>query len=178
MRHRLNLLRKLAPACVAAGLCAVPAAAQVRLVEAGIVCPRQTTGVLVEAPGTEAGVIRQIEERTAFDLPDRTVPTMTDLSFGFRTALKPGAPPQAVTVVVAHPPMGPRGVEREEWDSSLQPGSDILNLFTFERDYEKVTGRWTFSIEIDGNPVVTVPFDVTEEDGRGRVEQACFQFLS
>ncbi|CTQ31943.1 DUF3859 domain-containing protein [Jannaschia rubra] len=156
----------------------VPAAAQVRLVGAGIVCPRESRGELVPAPGTEAGHIRRIEEGLIFDLPDRIVPTMDDLSFGFRTALKPGTPTQTVTVVVTHPPMGPRGVEREEWTDVIEPGTQSLNLFTFEEDYEKVPGPWTFAIELDGVPLVEVPFEVTEADGRGRIEQVCFQFLS
>lgn len=172
MRHRLTAL--------AAGLAllAVPAAAQVRLIEAGIICPREARGELIEAPGTEAGHIRQIEEGVGFDLFARTVPTMDDLSFGFRTALKPGTGPTPVTVVVTHPPMGPRGVTREEWQDVMVPGETSLNLFTFEMDYEKVEGPWTFSIEIDGAPVVRVPFEVTREGGRGPVERACFQFMS
>ena len=155
-----------------------PATAQVRLVDAGIICPRESTGELVEAPGTEAGYIRLIQQGQTFDLPDRIVPAMDNLSFGFRTALKPGMPMQDVTVVVTHPPMGDRGVEREEWSDVIEPGSESLNPFTFEMDYEKVPGAWEFSIEVDGTPVVRVPFTVTESEGRGRVEQACFQFLS
>lgn len=171
MRHRLIPL--------AALLLAPPGAqAQVRLIEAGIVCPRETRGALVEAPGTEAGVIRRIEEDMVFDLLTTEVPTMTDLSFGFRTELEPGQPSLDVTIVVTHPPMGPRGVTREQWDDTILAGLDSLNLFTFEKDYEKVAGAWTFAIELDGIPVVSVPFEITETDGRGRVEQVCFQFLS
>lgn len=157
---------------------AAPAAAQVRLVDAGIICPRASEGAMVEAPGTEAGFIRQIEADLTFDLPDRTVPTMDQLSFGFRVALKPGAPALPVTVVITHPPIGPRGVQREEWADILTPGTTNMNLFTFELDYEKVPGDWTFGIELDGTPVITVPFDVTESENQGRVERACFQFLS
>ncbi len=159
-------------------LLATPAAAQVRLSDAGIICPRESRGDLVEAPGTEAGHIRRIEEGLSFDLPDRIVPTMDQLSFGFRTELKPGTPALDVTVVVTHPPMGERGVEREEWSDTIQPGTSSLNLFTFELDYEKVPGDWAFSIEVGGEPVVTVPFTVTETDGRGPVERTCFQFLA
>ncbi|WGH79203.1 DUF3859 domain-containing protein [Jannaschia ovalis] len=172
MRHRLIGL--------AAGLVllAGPAAAQVRLLEAGIICPRISTGELVEAPGTEAGHIRRIEEGLGFDLAARTVPTMDNLSFGFRTALKDGAPATDVTIVVTHPPMGPRGVTREEWPDTLFPGQTNLNLFTFELDYEKVPGPWTFAVEVAGRPVVSVPFEVTREGARGPVEAACFQFMS
>lgn len=159
-------------------LLAFPATAQVRLVDAGIVCPRPSDGALLEAPGTESGFIRQIEADLMFDLPDRTVPTLDQLGFGFRTALKPGAPETDVTIVVTHPPMGDRGIEREEWRDTLVPGATNMNLFTFEFDYEKVLGPWSFSVEIDGKPVVTVPFVVTETENQGRVERTCFQFLS
>ena len=171
MRHRLTPLL---------ALCLAPTAApaHVRLVEAGIVCPREARGALVEAPGTEAGVIRQIEEATAFDLFETTVPTVTNLSFGLRVALEPGEPSRDVTIVVTHPPMGTRAVVRQAWDDVILAGSESINLFTFEHDYEKVVGRWTFGVEVDGAPVVEVPFDVSEADGRGAVEAACFQFLS
>lgn len=179
MRHRLTVsARHSGVAILLVLICAAPVAAQVRLVDAGIICPRKSTGELVAAPGTEAGHIRRIIEGLTFDLPDRIVPTMDSLSFGFRTSLKPGTPTQDVTVVVTHPPMGERGVEREEWTDVIEPGSESLNLFTFELDYEKVPGPWEFSIEIDGIPQVSVPFTVTETGGQGRVEQACFQFLS
>ncbi|MEL7184301.1 MAG: DUF3859 domain-containing protein [Pseudomonadota bacterium] len=152
--------------------------AGIRLIEAGIVCPRPTEGELVQAPGTEAGVIRKIKGSLFFDLNGRTVPTLDELSFGFRTGLKPGTPPQDVTIVVTHPPMGPRGIEREEWSDVLMPGVNNLNLFTFEHDYEKVPGDWTFAIEVDGQPVVSVAFQVTDTGGDGSVEETCFQFLS
>ncbi|MGB3407985.1 MAG: DUF3859 domain-containing protein [Jannaschia sp.] len=152
--------------------------AQVRLVEAGIICPRISSGTMIEAPGTEAGFIRQIEQGLEFDLADRIVPTMDNLSFGFRTALKEGTEAQDVTVVVTHPPMGPRRVEREEWRDTIYPGVTNMNVFTFEHDYEKVEGGWTFGIEIDGQAVVTVAFEVTRDAARGPVEQACFQFMS
>ena len=173
MRHRLT-----AATIVSAALAAGGAEAQVRLVEAGIICPRPVTGELIDAPGTEAGHIRRIDEETAFDLLERTVPVMDEISFGLRIALKPGLPTQAVTMVVTHPPMGSRAVVRQEWDDLLLPGSDSLNLFTFEMPHEKVPGPWIFSVEVDGRAVVQVPFEITESDGRGAVEETCFQFLS
>ncbi|WP_299816237.1 DUF3859 domain-containing protein [uncultured Jannaschia sp.] len=174
MRHRLI------PAILTLSGIALPGAApaDVRLLEAGIICPRESTGELVAAPRTEAGQIRLIDETLGFDLPSRTVPTMDDLSFGFRTELEPGVSARDVTIVVTHPPMGAAGMVRQEWDDVLLAGDASLNLFTFEEDYEKVPGTWTFSIEIEGTPVVVVPFEVTETDGRGAVEQVCFQFLS
>lgn len=154
------------------------ASAQVRLVEAGIVCPRPVEGELADAPNTEAGHIRRITDITTFDLLDRTVPALTDLSFGFRIELAPGLPDQAITVVIEHPPLGPRRVTRQEWEDTILRNGRSLNLFTFEFDYEKVPGPWTFSIEIDDAPVVSVAFEVVTDGGSGRVEQTCFQFLS
>ena len=163
---------------LALALLAAPATAQVQLLEAGIVCPRIVTGELVEAPDTEVGAIRQISGGIVFDLNARTVPTMSNLSFGIRFGLKPGAAGRDATVVVTHPPMGERGVTRQSWVTDLIPGEDNVNVFTFEFDYEKVPGDWTFGVEIEGQPVITVPFEVGEEGGRGPVEAACFQFMS
>lgn len=184
MRHRLSgSVRRPGAAlsiglALAGGAVASGAEAQVRLVEAGIVCPREPSGALVEAPGTEAGVLRQVEEGLAFDVLSRTVPMIDDLAFGVRVELKAGTPPLSAVVVVTHPPMGPRGVTREEWPDALLPGGQSVNLFTFEQDYEKVPGRWTFGLEVEGEPVVTVAFDVLAEGGQGPVEQVCFTFLS
>ncbi|MEM9798494.1 MAG: DUF3859 domain-containing protein [Pseudomonadota bacterium] len=154
------------------------AQAGVALLEAGIICPRISTGELVEAPGTEAGFIRRIEQGMGFDLMDRTVPLMDNLSFGFRVGLKAGAEAMDVTVVVTHPPMGARGVTREEWTDTLWPGMTNLNLFTFEEDYEKVPGDWTFAIEADGETLVNVPFTVADTPATAPVDSACFQFMS
>ncbi|MEM7490744.1 MAG: DUF3859 domain-containing protein [Pseudomonadota bacterium] len=154
------------------------ASAQVRLIEAGIVCPRETSGELVPAPNTESGVIRQIDRETSFDLNAREVPTIDLLSFGFRTTLKDGVGPQEVAIVVTHPPMGERAVTRQEWVDVLAPGETNLNLFTFEEEYEKVPGPWAFSVEVDGEAVVTVPFMVVADGGRSAVEATCFQFMS
>lgn len=183
MRHRLSgtplsSLALILGLALSGGALVSEANAQVRLSGSGIVCPRETTGPLVEAPDTEAGFIRQVEGTMAFDLNSHQVPLMTDLSFGIRTELKPGSPPLPITVVVTHPPLGPRGVTRESWPDTVLPGEENVNLFTFEEEYEKVPGRWTFGIEVDGESVVTVPFDVLPEGGRGPIEQACFNFLS
>ena len=169
------MLPRLAPLVL---LLAAPAAAQVRLVETGIVCPRIVTGEMRPAPDTEFGEIRQIDQPVIFDLDARTVPTMTNLGFGFRIGLEAGQPARDVTIVVTHPPMGPRAVTRQSWSDRLEPGEDSVDLFTFEEDYEKVPGRWTFSVEIDGSVVVEAPFDVVAEGGHGPVEDACFQFMS
>jgi hypothetical protein len=158
-------------------LLSLPVEAQVALLEAGVVCPRETTGELLPAPGTEAGAIRMIEQATAFDTDARRVPMLDLLSFGFRVASTADAPQEA-TIVVTHPPMGPRAVTRQEWVDTLWPGEGSLNLFTFEEAYEKVPGPWTFAVEVAGEAVVEVSFDVVPAGASGPVEQVCFQFMS
>lgn len=159
-------------------LVAAPAAAQVRLVEAGIVCPGDRDGVEEAAPDTEAGFVTTIEEAVAFDLPDRVVPTLEKLSFGIRVALKDGAGATPITVTTTHPPMGPRAVTRQAYRSSLVPGDTSLKLYTFDLPYERVPGRWTFGIEIAGETVLEVPFDVVDRFGNARVDQVCLGNLS
>ncbi|MBM2577190.1 DUF3859 domain-containing protein [Jannaschia sp. Os4] len=160
-------------------LAGLPAAAQVRLVEAGVVCPGERDGVPTAAPGTEAGFITSIEEGIAFDLPDRVVPVMEKLSFGIRVGLKDGAPLLPIRVVTTHPPMGPRGVTRQTYESDLAPGAASLRIYTFDHGYEMVEGRWTFAIEaLSGDVLLEVPFDVVGRFGNARVDAVCLGNLS
>lgn len=160
------------------GLAALPAAAQVELVEAGVICPRPVTGQLLPAPGMEAGVIRLTEGDVAFDTTARRVPLIDLISFGFRATVGPDEPVQEVTVVITHPPMGERAVTRQEWETVIAPGQVKTSLFTFEVPHEKVPGPWTFGIEREGTRLLDVPFDVVPADGAGPVEAVCFQFMS
>lgn len=158
---------------------AAPAGAQVRLVEAGVVCPDRREGEERPAPGTEAGFITTITEPVAFDLPERTVPSMRDLSFGIRVALKDGAGAMPIRVVTTHPPMGERGVTRQVYDSDLVPGEESLRIYTFDQDYEMVRGTWTFAIEApDGSTLLEVPFSVGDRFANARVDAACLGNLS
>jgi hypothetical protein len=157
---------------------ASPAAAEVTLVEAGVICPRPVTGEMQEAPGTEAGFIRLVERDPTFDALSRQVPLIDLMSFGIRAALDAGQGAQPVTVVITHPPMGDRDVTRQEWETVLLPGQVKLSLFTFEAPYEMIPGAWTFGIEQDGERLLDVPFDVVPAGSAGPVESVCFQFMS
>ena len=160
-------------------LAAPSAAAQVRLIEAGIVCPAERDGTPTPAPGTEAGFITSIEEGLAFDLPDRVVPTMEKLSFGIRVGLKDGTPLLPIRVVTTHPPMGPRSVTRQTYESDIAPGDASLRIYTFDHGYEMVEGRWTFAIEsLGGDVLLEVPFDVVGRFGNARVDDVCLGNLS
>ena len=159
--------------------CAAPAAqAKVRLVEAGIVCPEVREGERRPEPDTESGFIETIEEEVVFDLPDRRVPLMRDLSFGFRVALKDGEPATALTIVVEHPPFGARSVSRESWTHLVEPGGTSTNIFSFDERYEMVEGRWRFAVELEGERVVDVPFDVGAPGAAERVNAVCLTALN
>lgn len=152
---------------------AFPAGAQLRLVEAGIVCPEERSGEMAPAPLTEQGEIRLIDQDITFDLPDRTVPAIEDLSFGLRVDLPPGAAPVSGLMRVTHPPMGPRDVVEQLWPLSIEPGGDALNLFTFELPHEFVQGDWRFAVVVDGEEAVGVDFRVGPPGSNPRVDQVC-----
>ena len=173
MRHRLNALGSCAVAVLAAA--ATSADAKVRLLEAGIVCPEPRDGAARRAaPDTEIGHIDILERDVGFDLLDRQVPAMRDLAFGLRVALKAGQPETALTIVLEHPPLGDRAVTRQSWVQWVAGGEDTINLFTFDFPYEMVEGDWAFSIEVEGQRVVSVPFDVGPPGSNPRVDEVCF----
>lgn len=160
-------------------LVAGPGAAKIRLVEAGIMCPelRETTD-RIEAPDTETGFIDIVDGNTEFDLPDRQVPTLQHLSFGLRVALKAGEGATDFRMIVEHPPIGAEGVTRESWPDTLVPGEESLNFYTFDFPYEMVPGDWVFSIEVDGQAQVTVPFVVGGPGSNPRVDAVCLGALN
>jgi hypothetical protein len=164
-----------APALACALACALasPAGAQLRLLEAGIVCPERREGAMVPAPLTEQGEIRRIEGEIAFDLPDRHVPLLAELSFGIRVGLPAGAAPVAAMMRVTHPPMGPRAVTEQMWPIALAPGGDTYALFTFELAHEFVEGPWRFSVVVEGEEAVAADFRVGPPGINPRVEQVC-----
>ena len=160
-------------------LAAAPAAAQVRLVEAGIVCPEiRERAERRPAPDTEAGHVDTLAGEVEFDLPDRAVPLIRHLSFGFRVALDADRPETPLTVVVEHPPFGERQVSRESWVQWVGPGETTMNLFTFDESYEMVAGPWTFAIELDGERLVEVAFEAGVPGAAERVDAVCLSMLS
>ncbi|UWQ21270.1 DUF3859 domain-containing protein [Jannaschia sp. W003] len=162
--------------------CALPfgaAQARVRLVEAGIVCPalREASGQR-PAPDTQTGTVDILSAGVEFDLPDRVVPAMQHLGFGLRVEVEAGEPETELLIVVEHPPTGPEGVTRESWTQVAAGGERSLNLFTFDYPYEMVPGPWTFSIEVEGERVVEVPFTVGDRFANARVDAACLEMLN
>ena len=170
MRHRLRSTLRSAALLGAA----MPAAAQVRLLEAGIVCPRVQEGETRPAPGTQAGYVRMVPG-LSFDMPGRTVPLVPDLAFGIRLELKADAPLE-VTMVTRHPPMGPDGVTEQRHQTTLPAGDSYVRSYSFDFDYEMLPGTWEMGVELDGRTLVSVPFTVTRADDR-RVTDICAPVL-
>lgn len=170
MRHRL-----IAPFLLT--LAALPAGAQsVRLVEAGIDCPDEAVVERVPAPGTAAGYV-DIVEGLALDARGRRLPMEIGYGMGIATRLKGGLAPVAVTMTTTHPPMGPEGVTRQTYETTLVPGDDHLRVYRLDYDYELVPGRWTLGVEIDGTPQLSVAFEVVDGPVPG-MELLCLEGLS
>ena len=151
MRHRLTFLL-----CAAL---AAPVAAQVRLVEAGIVCPTLRDGDRRPAPDTQAGFVRMVDGIT-IDVPGRTVPLIPDLGFGIRLATLYDAP-RDVTMVTRHPPMGPDGVTVQTHPAVLPAaGAVYARTYSFDYDYEMLPGTWTLAVEDGEETLLSVDFEI------------------
>lgn len=136
----------------AQGIEADPAA--VGAVEAGVFCTEKTGGRL-EAPGTVSGFIDLVDE---VELVARTlvVPTAPGLTFGYRAAVLADAP-DAVQVV-RHPAFRGLGAREQTMTAPLERGGTRLGLYTFDHDYERVEGPWTFEILHEGEAILRVTF--------------------
>jgi hypothetical protein len=150
-------------------LFALPAEAQqteyignaVAELQAGVICAAKVVGTS-PAPDTVAGVSNIIEEDPPFVTDGRVVPAV--IGVGFAIKARTVTDMNDLLVVVTHPPMGPEGMTRESFPSSLTSLELSMNAWQFEYDYELVTGPWTFSV-FDGNKLIyRVPFEVVPPD--------------
>jgi hypothetical protein len=123
-------------------------------VEAGIFCTEKT-GERIEAPGTVSGFIDLVDE---VELVARTlvVPTAPGLTFGYRAAVLADAP-DAVQVV-RHPAFRGLGAREQIMPAPLRRGATRLGLYTFDHDYERVEGPWSFEIRQGGKRLLRVAF--------------------
>ena len=131
-----------------AGL-AGPATAQVaksadlESLQAGVVCPPESVGYR-EAPGTITGRAYIIDEIPDFVAETHIVPAVIGVGFGVKLQGVPDLPTESVTVILRHPPMGPNGVTRQEYSSSVSGEGPTFSFFQFDYPYELVQGRWSF----------------------------------
>ncbi|WP_163847292.1 DUF3859 domain-containing protein [Pseudooceanicola aestuarii] len=153
-------------------------APRLELSEAGIFCPIPSAGT-APAPGTESGVINLIDGDHRVALHDHRVPAHIGLSFGIRIRLAPGAPPGPYSVVLTHPPVGPRAVTREVWNAEI--GTDYgVRLFEFEFDRELRPGAWVFEITDGTTTYLRQSFEVVPPRQAPAAIDLCFgqQLLS
>lgn len=170
MEIRLRLAPILTALCLA-----LPASAQeagLRLLDHGVICQVVSEGTIA-APQTEQGRLNLIAQDRDIDVTTTLVPAELGISFGIRFISEGGGAPQPVSVVLTHPPMGPRGVTRQSWVTVLHPDDPGLALFTFEFPYEMVTGRWTLALEGEGVRLAEQGFDVVPAEAAATVLAAC-----
>jgi len=144
------------------------------VVAVGIYCPEKPEGVRVDAPGTELGWVRRGGRSGLFDVPGRYVPAEHNLTFGVIFQVPPDALGGKAELVMTHPPLGTHKVTRQSHEVVLTPGAMQGINWVFEFDYERVQGRWTRSLEVDGQTVWTVDFDVGPAGSNPMVNTICF----
>lgn len=128
---------------------------------AGVICAAKVVGT-TPAPDTVAGVSNIIEEDPPFVSVGRVVPAV--IGVGFAIKARTTSDMNDLLVVVTHPPMGPDGMTRESFPTSLSSFELSMNAWQFEYDYELVVGTWSFSV-FDGNKLIyRVPFEVVPPD--------------
>ncbi|NDV98427.1 DUF3859 domain-containing protein [Yangia sp. PrR002] len=181
MRHLALLLMLAGPAFAGAGPSFAGSsetagqsfsAAPMQLLERGVICQITAEGAR-PAPETEQGVINLVEPGRRIDVATEVVPAALGISFGIRFMLADDAPPMALRVVVTHPPMGSRAIERESWVTNAVPGAPGLSLFTFEYPYEMVEGAWTMALEAGGERLLEQHFSVVPAEAAAPVLAAC-----
>lgn len=171
MRHRLIICLAVA----AGATCAAPAMAWVDLMRAGVVCPDGRDGPLRAAPGTLVGGVREIED-LAIDVETRIIPLIPGVGLGIQTRWT-GPLPHEVRMTTLHPPMGDRGVTRQEYVTTLPPGTASTRAYTFEFAYEMVPGPWTLQVEDETGILLSVAFTVSDAPNTA-VTQGCGLFLN
>lgn len=124
----------------------------------GYFCARDPSE-LIEAEGTVAGVVNLIEGVPPFIATGTTVPAQIGVGFGVHILVHPAfAGP--VDLVIEHPPMGPDGVTRQTWTTDLRADDPDYLGYSFDRDYELLTGQWTITATTNGRLVYRASFDV------------------
>ena len=137
----------------------------------GSFCSMEPTSEVV-AEDTIAGTISNYSERPEFIWSGTTVPAVLGLSFGVhvKVALPLEGP---VRFHVAHPPMGPEGTTEQSWIGSLS-ADDLLYIgFSFDHDYERVTGPWTLSARSGDILIYEITFDVVDPKNLVAITMAC-----
>jgi hypothetical protein len=128
---------------------------------------------LQEAPGTVAGVVNIVPDLPVLLAETTRVPAQIGIGFGVLVEAAEGLVLEGVTITITHPPYPDTGIEVERWATSLDHEAPGLVGFSFERESELVTGRWTFEADHDGELVFRIEFEVVPAGVLPDLVQAC-----
>ena len=128
--------------------------------EAGILCAQEVIGTS-PAPDTVAGITNIIENDPPFVSNGRQVPAVLGVGFGVK-AQSAGIDYPEVTMVLTHPPMGPEGMTRQSYTTSIGTADTSISFYQLEYDYELVIGHWTFTAMAAGKVLYSAGFDVVD----------------
>jgi hypothetical protein len=128
---------------------------------------------LQEAPGTVAGVVNIVSDLPVLLAETTRVPARIGIGFGALVETTDGVVLEDVTITITHPAYPDTGIEVERWATSLDHAAPGLVGFSFERDSELVTGRWTFEADHDGEQLFRIDFDVVPAAALPDLAQAC-----
>ncbi|MEM1387833.1 MAG: DUF3859 domain-containing protein [Pseudomonadota bacterium] len=113
------------------------------------------------AEGTISGTVSFVADVPSFISEGSLVPAQLGIGFGVHVrALPEFAGP--VTVYIEHPPMGPNGVTKQVWETSIGADEPEYLGYTFDMAYELVTGSWSLSAEAENGTVYSVDFEVLD----------------
>lgn len=169
MRCAVLALCLACPAPALAEVIATPGAAGF---DYGIFCSLEPDS-FKEAEDTIEGTINQFSESPDFIWKGTTVPAMVGMSFGVHVQTLPQYE-GAVRFTVSHPPMGNAGTTQQGWIGTLNAVEMQYVGFSFDHDYETVTGPWTMRADtLDGDPIYEITFDVVDPRLLPEITAAC-----
>jgi hypothetical protein len=139
--------------------------------EAGVFCAPPTAGTN-PAPDTVAGTTHIVDVTPEFLSNSRQVPAVIGLGFGVLAKAKRDDL-RDVTMIVTHPPMGPDGVTRQSFMTSITADIASMTYYQFDRESELLPGVWTLEAVHEGETVYRARFTVVPPEALPAVAAAC-----
>lgn len=104
------------------------------------------------APETAAGKVHMVQKLPTLIATTDRVPRKKGTTFGYQFTVegKPNKSPLDVTIVVEHPPFRKPGATetstRDGWNQTVGVGVTSYAGWTFDEEWEMVTGTWTIRV--------------------------------
>ncbi|QQA42309.1 DUF3859 domain-containing protein [Pelagovum pacificum] len=144
----------------------------IRSAKIGIFCAPEIFET-TPAPDTIAGTTNVVVDEVPFLSDSHIVPAVLDVGFGIKSYAKGDVELTGVTVIVTHPPVGPDGVQRESYQTTIFSSRVSQTLFQFDYEYELVTGPWTLEAIHQGETLFSATFEVVEPGMVPELAEAC-----